>query len=545
MGSRAHREVQEARLRGAAEYLSEVPVRRELEVSGYRVTIQGRVDGVLRSADGSLLVEEIKSLALPPLLFREDELAPRREHRLQLEIYCALLAEPGRPVRGLLTLYNLVDGGRLEILIDVDPAAAMDEIHRRIAALLRRLEDEAERLEARAEWAERLVFPFPEPRPHQQEMVAALEESWERGRDVLLSAPSGTGKTAAALFAALRQAFRRRLRVFFVTAKNTQQKLAAETLEELARASEVPLRALVLRAKERMCLGDGQLCGEEICPWLEEYAERAERWGLPGRLLDRPVVHPEAIIAAAKEARICPFELSLDLLPLVDVVVGDYNYVFDPSVSLSCFQEGTARDVLLVVDEAHNLLERGRDYYSPALERRQVEDALRLLAGGDPAQPVLDGADETRRRRAGGSGTRRRHAGGDAVQRLPASDDPAQPVLAGGVRALPLFTGGGGAGCWPRSRPSWTWSAPPSIPAAAGLSRNWWSWCPSRWSTSAHGLSGRTWSTSSSRGKRSREGGRRRWPAWWPTSAASPRWPRSAGRSSSASTAAAGTDRSS
>jgi len=386
MGSRAHREVQRSRAaRLPDSYRSEIPVRKTFDVDGWAVTVHGRVDGSHRAADGILVVEEIKSVTLSPARFTADGVRPRQDHLLQLELYAALLAEGNEAVRGLLILYNLADGAVLELPVALEAETARHRLRGRMETLVERLEVERQRLEARTAWAERLVFPFPEMRPGQDELSAAMTSAWERGHDILAAAPAGTGKTAASIWAALGHALARRQGLFFITAKTTQQALAAETLEAVAHDSDIPLRALVLRAKDAMCLCQPRICHEEVCPYIRDYPEKAAESGIHTRLLEWPLVRPDRVFELAEKAGVCPFEVSLDLTTMVDAVVCDYNYVFDPAVALHRIGDGLNRDLLLVIDEAHNLLERGRDYYSPSLERQDLAALFPFLAAGRSA----------------------------------------------------------------------------------------------------------------------------------------------------------------
>jgi len=381
MGTRAHQEVQRERSERIPGYRSEILVRREFCISDWTVTVHGRVDGSHRLRD-ELVVEEIKSVTLPPARFTAEGVHPRSDHLLQLEIYGALLAEGDEAVRGLLILYNLADKSTLELIVELDAVQARERLVTRLEALLVRLEGEAQRLKTRSIWAGQLVFPFPEMRAGQDDFSAALTAAWEKGHDIIASAPAGTGKTAAAIWAALQHALANRLGLFFVTAKTTQQKLAGETLEAVATASGIEMRSLVLRAKDAMCLCNPRICHEEVCPYIRDYPEKAAQSNIYSRLLDRPLVHPDRIYQLSEEAGICPFEVSLDLSGMVDAVVCDYNYVFDPAVALKRFGEGSNRDTLLVIDEAHNLLERGRDYYSPSLEHARLAEIFTFLAAG-------------------------------------------------------------------------------------------------------------------------------------------------------------------
>jgi DNA excision repair protein ERCC-2 len=197
---------------------------------------------------------------------------------------------------------------------------------------------------------------------------------------VLLSAPTGIGKTVAALYAALEYALRDGLRIFFVTAKTTQQTLAVETLQQLAQDG-VQYTAVHLRAKEKSCLNEIYYCHENVCEFARDYAGKLERAHLVERLLELPVLSPTTCAEVGQHYRVCPFELSLDVAVEADVIIGDYNYVFDPGSYLRrFFQDTPYDDCVLIIDEAHNLYARGRDYYSPVLRQRRVRQLLSYCA---------------------------------------------------------------------------------------------------------------------------------------------------------------------
>src|ERR671933_336099 len=206
---------------------------------------------------------------------------------------------------------------------------------------------------------------------------------------VLLSAPTGIGKTVAALYPALEHALRDGLRVFFVTAKTTQQALAVETLRQLAEQG-VQFTAVHLRAKEKSCLNEIYYCHENVCEFARDYASKLERAHLVDRLLELPVLGPTVCAEVGQHYRVCPFELSLDVAVEADVIIGDYNYVFDPGSYLRrFFQDTPYDDCVLIIDEAHNLYARGRDYYSPVLRQRRVRQLLNYCTD-EPARLFRD-----------------------------------------------------------------------------------------------------------------------------------------------------------
>ena len=206
---------------------------------------------------------------------------------------------------------------------------------------------------------------------------------------VLLAAPTGIGKTVAALYPALDYALQAGLRVFFVTAKTTQQFLAIDTLQQLA-LQGVPFTAVHLRAKEKSCINEVFYCHESLCAFARDYSGKLERTGVVDTLLELPVVAPDTCAEAGKRYEVCPFELSLDVAAEADVIVGDYNYVFDPGSYLRRFFQDTAYDdCVLIIDEAHNLYTRGREYYSPVLRQRRVRQLL-LACANEPARLFRD-----------------------------------------------------------------------------------------------------------------------------------------------------------
>ena len=163
-----------------------------------------------------------------------------------------------------------------------------------------------------------------------------------------------------------------------LTAKNTQQEMATAVLALLNQ--EEAFRSLRLRAKAKMCANDQILCHEEYCRFAKDYGLKLATSGVIPRILESHAsIDPDQVFQAAREAEVCPFEVSLELSGRVQVTVCDYNYVFDPYVSLSSFAaEEDLSDVILVIDEVHNLVGRGRGYYSPEL----TSNAARRAAEG-------------------------------------------------------------------------------------------------------------------------------------------------------------------
>ncbi len=379
LGREAHADHQRAQARHAA-YASEIFVRHKTDVDGFTVTIQGRIDGVFRGE--TTLVEEIKSVVLTPLEFAALTPDIHPHYVEQLRLYCFFIAaQEQKPAMGRLVFINVADGARKEFEFTgpFDDCATL--ITERVRVLIAQAIEEERRHAARRSLAATLSFPHAKPRHHQDEMIAAVERALATGRHLLVNAPSGIGKTAGALFPVVKDALAHDRRVFFVTAKNTQQAVALETLRKM----ETPT-AVAFRARENMCIHSVYACREEFCPFLQMIAYKAQQTGALRRLLEKRIITPEMIMEAGHGASVCPFELALMLAEMTDVIVCDYNYVFDPQVYFRrFFLDEDYSDAVLVIDEAHNLLPRATDYYSPRLRRDQLHEAGQNLRHVEPS----------------------------------------------------------------------------------------------------------------------------------------------------------------
>ena len=382
LGQAIHGRYQEQKLADDPSYRREVVVRHSFDHRGWTVRVQGRIDGLRRESDGTLVVEEIKSVrrggVLPPVV--------KEMYQRQAILYAWMLGRAEEaPVRAELVLIAIGSDETERETLDVDPDRIEISIRRRLNALLHAWESERQRAAERRQAAERLVFPYREIRPGQELILAAVETAVANREHLLLQATTGIGKTVAALYPALKYALANDKRLFVLTAKTTQQEMATAVLSLLNQ--ENAFRSLRLRAKAKMCANDQILCHEEYCRFAKDYGLKLVSSGVLGHLAGAfSAIEPDDVFAASKAAEVCPFEVSLELANRVQVTICDYNYAFDPYVSLAAFApDQDLSDTILVVDEIHNLVDRGRGYYSPELAAGDARRAAETLARwGDP-----------------------------------------------------------------------------------------------------------------------------------------------------------------
>ncbi len=401
LGQALHARVQSATAAADPSYRSEVSLRLSLHHAGWRVLLHGRADGIREDAGGGLVVEEIKSMRRGASI----DAGRGAIHRLQAALYAWMLQrERGLPVSAELLWVEIGSERITRETVPLDFAALERTLRARIDDCLDRFESESRMRAERRDAAARLQFPHPSLRRGQEKIIQAVESALERREHLLLQAGAGVGKTVATLFPALRFALANDEQVYVLTPKNLQQEMAMAALASLD-PGEIAL-AVRLQAKASMCANQTMICHEEYCRFARDFGRKTWEGGILRRLLEnRSVVDPETLLRIAVAAEVCPFELSLTAAREAIVTVCDYNYAFDPIVSLREFSpDADLSGTILVVDEIHNLVDRARQSFSASLDGETIGRAERVAAlGGAPIHrevealcgDLLDTLDET------------------------------------------------------------------------------------------------------------------------------------------------------
>lgn len=219
-----------------------------------------------------------------------------------------------------------------------------------------------------------LAFPFAY-REGQKELASYVYQTIYHKRKLFIEAPTGAGKTISTLFPAIK-AMGEGIgqTIFYLTAKTITRTVAGDAIE-LMRKQGLRFKSVVLTARDKICFMEEAECNPDYCPYARGHYDRIND-AVYELLTEKDNFDREAVIACAKEHMVCPFELCLDMSLFADAVICDYNYLFDPHVYLKrFFAEGVRQDYVFLIDEAHNLVERGRDMYSASLRK---EDFLGL-----------------------------------------------------------------------------------------------------------------------------------------------------------------------
>ncbi len=359
MGAEGHRWLQRSRPDG---YQSEVFLSKTLESVGMTLDISGRADGIF-AGERPPILEEIKTTTLSPLLITE-EMNPI--HWAQAKLYGAMYCEgtdlPALDVQ--LTYLTVSDRSTRTFRRRFERRALMQFQEETAAVYCEWLRTVSRWRGHRDRSLRGMTLPYPEWRPGQRELSEGIRRVIREGSGLFAEAPTGSGKTLAVLFGAMQAMAEGEIeQMLFLTAK-TVGRLAAETELRRLAASGYPLKVLSLTARPAICPHPDALCTAGECPLAAGHFDRlpAARQALFGAAsADRAAVE-----SAATAHGVCPYWLSRELAPWMDGVICDYNYVFDPGASLAPLKTSGVKRVLLM-DEAHNLLERAREMFSATL----------------------------------------------------------------------------------------------------------------------------------------------------------------------------------
>ena len=364
-------------------YKIETKLSRCFEAGGYEIKIAGRVDGFHQAdcdSDGIPVIEEIKSdfdiSRLESILIEN----PDHPYRLQLLTYGYFYKlETGNDTDLRLILVSSKDNQSKTIRVEFEPVKFQHWFDNRITEVVQDYEKWQTKRTAAKSRSEIIQFPYDDFRVGQNQLMKTAEKTVENGQQALIQAPTGLGKTMAVLFPALKSTLKAGNQVIYVTAKNSQHEAVVEASREINESSKInDLKVLVLTAKAKVCLKEEVYCNSDYCEYAKDYYAKLHRHNVKDEVANCQVMSKDEFIRAGKKYKVCPFELSLDSIENADIVVGDYNYVFSPRNIMgrfaSRFQTKKQVKPTLLIDEAHNLPDRAKSYYSSSLSEEELLD---------------------------------------------------------------------------------------------------------------------------------------------------------------------------
>lgn len=373
LGKKAQTWLQSGKKKKLGMFHTEYVINREYFFSDYTFFVSGRIDGVYKLPD-RVEIEEIKSVILKKGEFAKVTVDLYPHFVEQLLFYAYLLQDEldGLEVSTFLVMINLVDNKDRIFPVVYRRAEVENKLHKRFLAIIDEIGREHNTKKKRCDEIKKIDFSLPESRKQQQVMINAVDKAIKEKQHLMVSAPTGTGKTAASLFPAIQNSYPENKRIMFVTSKTTQQEIVRETLKQIT-SQGIDLKISFLKAAGKMCANDIFFCHEAHCRFARDYRKRFDETGVLEKILQKNLITPDDVYKIAVENELCPFEVNVDSSLNCDVVVGDYNYVFDPAAQLrKLFFKKDLSDWILIIDEAHNLYERGRQYLSPQIGHRQV-----------------------------------------------------------------------------------------------------------------------------------------------------------------------------
>jgi DNA excision repair protein ERCC-2 len=222
-----------------------------------------------------------------------------------------------------------------------------------------------------------LAFPYAKLHAGQRMLAEAAYKACHLGQCVLAQAPTGIGKTLGTLFPLLKAMGKGKLdKIFYLAAKSTGRKLALAAIERLQQTTrDIPLRVLDLVAREKACVHPDRACHGDSCPLAKGFYDRLP--SARASALGSPIMDQAALRSVGDAHRVCPYYLSQEMVRWADVVIGDYNYYFDGGGLLYSLQVENEWRIGLLVDEAHNLIERGRLMHTMELSEGDLICAIR------------------------------------------------------------------------------------------------------------------------------------------------------------------------
>ena len=384
-GSVAHRKLQKE---GGDGYKKEVSLKLATEVDNTPVVLQGRADGIITGPSGEITIDEIKTTTLPLDYIYQQHVQHISQGKCYAYMYMKSLENPPEAITIQLTYYQLES----EEIRRYTWQFTAQELADFFADLLHKyglwLRLEREWKITRNESIAKTPFPFKTYRKGQRELAVAAYRVITAKKKLYASAPTGIGKTLSALFPSIKAMGEDKAeKIFYLTAKTVTRTVAEDAVRLMAEGG-LRFKSITLRAKEKICPQEIFNCNPDYCPHAKGHYDRIND-AVMDLITSVDLITPDITGQYAAKHKVCPHEFALEASLWCDLVIGDYNHVFDPVVYLRRFFGDESGDYVFLIDEAHNLADRVRDMYTAVLRRGAFSQMLNGLRGREPTTSVL------------------------------------------------------------------------------------------------------------------------------------------------------------
>ena len=371
LGSKIHRKIQRQM---GSNYSAEVSLKEEIVWDDISLLVEGRADGIFE--EEGIWIDEIKGIYRD--LTRLEQ--PINVHLAQAKCYAYIYAKKeGIEQIGVQMTYCQMETEEIKRFREV---YKFDELKVWFEEIIRSYEKwvrfEVDWKKKRNESIKKIEFPFVY-RDGQKDLVTSVYRTILRKKKLFIQAPTGVGKTIATIFPSVK-AMGENLgdKLFYLTAKTITRTVAEQAFEAM-RKNGLEMKVITLTAKDKICFCEKTECNPEACPYAKGHFDRVND-AVYDMITTTSDMSRENIENYARKHNVCPFEMSLDVSLWVDAVICDYNYVFDPNAHLKrYFSEGKKGEYLFLIDEAHNLVERGREMYSATLYKEEFLEVKRKI----------------------------------------------------------------------------------------------------------------------------------------------------------------------